>query len=100
MKKQILFLLAASVMTVCASLCAESSLAEKAIEKPELSLAEKVFVAKLSDENRKIFIHLEKEQRESIVTAAKNGLDPDKAVQYLMEPMSIEDREVDIKLGK
>jgi hypothetical protein len=89
MKKQMLFLLAASLMAIYSPLCAESSLAEKAIEVPELSIDEKVFVAKLNDENRKIFIHLEKEQRESIITAVKNGLDPDKAVQHLMEPISI-----------
>lgn len=100
MKKQMLFLLAASMMAAYSPLCAESSLVEKAIEVPELSIDEKVFVAKLSNENRRIFIHLEKEQRESIITAVKNGLDPDKAVQHLMEPMSIENCAVDKELSK
>ncbi len=89
MKKKTLSLLAASVMAIYSPLCAES-IAEKAIEVSELSIDEKVFVAKLSDENRKTFIHLQKEQRDSIITAVKNGLEPDKAVQHLMEPMSIE----------
>ncbi|KAG6559622.1 hypothetical protein RHABOEDO_000300 [Candidatus Rhabdochlamydia oedothoracis] len=100
MKKQMLFLLSISVMAVYSPLYAESSLVEKAIEVPDLSIDEKVFVAKLSDENRRIFIHLEKKQRESIITAVKNGLDPDKAVQHLIEPMSIENCAVDMKLSK
>lgn len=99
MNKQMLFLLSVSVMAVYSPLCAESSLVEKTIEVPELSIDEKVFVAKLSDENRRIFIHLGKEQRESVITAAKNGLDPDKAVQHLMEPMSIENC-TDMELSK
>lgn len=90
MKKQMLFLLAASVMAIYSPLCAETSLVKEAIEVPELSIDEKVFAAKLSDENRRTFIHLGKEQRDSILTAVKNGLDPDKAVQYLREPTNIE----------
>ena len=100
MKKQMLFFLVASVMAVYSPLCAESSLIKEAIEVPELSIDEKVFVAKLSDENRRIFIHLGKEQRASIITAVKNGLDPDKAVQHLMEPMNIENCAVDMELSK
>ncbi|PWU13888.1 MAG: hypothetical protein C5B45_05300 [Chlamydiae bacterium] len=95
MKKQMLFLLAVSVIAIYSPLCAEIPLVKEAMQVPELSIDEKVFVAKLSDENRKVFIHLEKEQRDSIITAVKNGLDPDKAVQHLMEPMSIEDCAID-----
>ena len=59
-----------------------------------------MFVAKLNDENRKAFIRLEKEQRDSILTAVKNGLDPDKAVQHLIEPMNIENCAIDVELNK
>lgn len=83
MKKQTLFLLAAGVMAIYSTLCADSSLVDKTIEVPDLSIDEKVFIAKLSDENRRVFIHLEKKQRESIITAVKNGLAPDKAIQQL-----------------
>ena len=100
MKKQMLFLLAVSVMAIYSPLCAEMALIKEAIEVPELSIDEKVFVAKLNDENRKTFIHLEKEQRDSIITAVKNGLDPDKAVQHLIEPMSIENCAIDVELNK
>ncbi|HEV3269977.1 MAG TPA: hypothetical protein VGZ69_04930 [Candidatus Rhabdochlamydia sp.] len=99
MKKQMLFLLA-SVLVIYSPLYADSTLVKEAIEVPELTIDEKVFVAKLSDENRKTFIHLEKDKRESIITAVKNGLDPDKAVQHLMEPMSIESCAVELELNK
>ena len=100
MKKHMLFLLAASVMAIYSPLCAETPLIKEAIEVPELSIDEKVFVAKLNDENRKAFIRLEKEQRDSILTAVKNGLDPDKAVQHLIEPMNIENCAIDVELNK
>ena len=95
-----LFLLAASVMAIYSPSYADSALVKEAIEVPELTIDEKVFVAKLSDENRKVFIHLEKDKRESIITAVKNGLDPDKAVQHLIEPMSIESCAVELELNK
>lgn len=100
MKKQMLFLLAAMAMTIYAPLCASDHIEIVEFATPELSNDQKVFASKLSDENRKIFINLENEQRESIITAAKNGLDPDKAVQYLIEPMNIESCKIDLELSK
>ena len=91
-----LFLLSVSVMTVYAPLCASDLMETTAFEGTELSIDQKVFVSKLNDENRKIFINLENEQRESILTAAKNGLEPDKAVQHLVEPMNIENCAIDM----
>lgn len=95
MKKQRLFLLAAMIMTIYAPLSASDHVETIAYEVPELSNDQKVFVSKLSDENRKQFINLENEQKESIINAAKNGLDPDKAVQHLIESMNIENCSVD-----
>lgn len=95
MKKQKLFLLAAVIMTIYAPLSASAHVETIAYEVPELSNDQKVFASKLSDENRRQFVHLENEQKEAIITAANNGLDPDKAVQYLIESKSMENCSID-----
>lgn len=63
---------------------------EAALECPELSTDQIAFVAKLSDENRGVFIRLKNEQRESVMAATKNGLTPDEAVQHMACSMHIE----------
>ncbi|MGL5263247.1 MAG: hypothetical protein ACRDAI_01525 [Candidatus Rhabdochlamydia sp.] len=95
MKKQRLFLLAAMIMTIYAPLSASDHVEAIVYEVPELSNDQKVFVSKLSDENRNIFINLENEQKEAIITAANNGLAPDEAVQHLIESKNIENCSVD-----
>jgi hypothetical protein len=64
-----------------------ASTAQKAQETAatKLSVEEQAFVAKLNDQNRKLFSDkLSAEQRKSVMVAVKNGANADEAVQKLI----------------
>ena len=60
------------------------------LESPELPTDQVAFTARLSDENRRVFIKLKNEQREAVIVAAKNGLTPDEAVEHMVCSMKVE----------
>ena len=90
MRKNKFFVLLVSMMAIYAPFASASAQIEVTLEGPELSIDQVAFVAKLSDENRMIFINLKNAQREAIIAAVKNGLSPDEAVQHMERSMNIE----------
>ena len=58
-----------------------------------LDAEEQAFVAKLSDQNRKIFSNrLNTDQRRSVLVAVENGTDPNEAVHRMIGAMEIRER--------
>lgn len=90
MKKYMICMLALGTIAIYEPFASATTEIEVALECPELSTDQIAFIAKLNDENREVFIHLKKEQRESVMAAAKNGLSPDEAVQHMICSMHIE----------
>ena len=87
------------MMLAVAALAAGTALNAEEAQKPQvvstqkaqetaaakLSVEEQAFVAKLSDQNRKVFSDkFNAEQRKSVMVAVKNGANADEAVQKLL----------------
>ncbi len=93
MKKSMMMLALATMaasLTLNADEAQESQVAATAQKAQEsaatkLSVEEQAFVAKLTDQNRKLFSDkLSAEQRKSVMVAVKNGANADEAVQKLL----------------